>query len=343
MNRTNVDSPRTITCQTPMQKIRQNFNINLQNNDEDSFDFAESLSEFLGLTWNIWGVTSLFGFQQDSEVVLKQYAKKLREEVASILPVDNVSYDCNFIILDRITPRPCNSDLPPIKITITANLEDDKIKNIYTGIMMSWRTDVPEINYDESIKLPILLCRGTKSGMNAVHTVLGNMFDCQIVELSATEEDLKWLVPIVLNPSGDAVNDKGDVKFEYKIPGLSSSDSITTKNNTKDLIKLWNAVIEDNDDDDVDDNDSNENDNNFKVEHVEMFFQVLHNQMLMVSGLQLGLCSLSKIILPSFTIMDNRIKTSSSEVLNRVLLFFNQKSLEMLHQLNFTSTNSTTS
>lgn len=122
-------------------------------------------------------------------------------------------------------------------------MRDKQSKNIYTGIMMSWRTDVPEIDYDESIKLPLLLCRGTKSGMNAVHVVLGNMFDCQIVQLSATEEDLKWLVPIVLNPSGDDVVDKGEVKFEYRVPGLPASDSITTKNNTKDLIKLWNAYV----------------------------------------------------------------------------------------------------
>lgn len=44
MNRNNVDSTKTTTCQPPVQKIRQNFDINFQNKDEDTFDFAESLS-----------------------------------------------------------------------------------------------------------------------------------------------------------------------------------------------------------------------------------------------------------------------------------------------------------
>lgn len=110
--------------------------------------------------------------------------------------------------------------------------------------MISWRTDVPELDHENSSKLPLILCKGTKSGMNAVHTVLANMFDCQIAELPATEEDLKWLVPIILNPSdGDNDPEKGEVRFEYRVPGLPATDTVTTKFQISDLVKLWKAYV----------------------------------------------------------------------------------------------------
>lgn len=42
-------------------------------------------------------------------------------------------------------------------------------------------------------------------------------------------------------------------------------------------------------------------------EHMEMFHEVLHKQMLVVGGLQLGLCTLRRINLPGITIMENRV------------------------------------
>jgi len=42
-------------------------------------------------------------------------------------------------------------------------------------------------------------------------------------------------------------------------------------------------------------------------EHIEMFYEVLHKQMLTLGGLQLGLCTLHRINLPGITIMENRV------------------------------------
>jgi len=44
-------------------------------------------------------------------------------------------------------------------------------------------------------------------------------------------------------------------------------------------------------------------------EHIEMFYEVLHKQMLTLGGLQLGLCTLHRINLPGITIMENRVSS----------------------------------
>lgn len=65
-------------------------------------------------TWNIWGVSVLFDFNCDNEVQLKQYAKKLREEVACILSLDDVSYEAKISVLD--IQRPKETDHPVVKV-----------------------------------------------------------------------------------------------------------------------------------------------------------------------------------------------------------------------------------
>lgn len=42
-------------------------------------------------------------------------------------------------------------------------------------------------------------------------------------------------------------------------------------------------------------------------EHIEIFFEVLHKQMLIIGGLKLGLCTLHRINLPGITIMENKV------------------------------------
>lgn len=50
-----------------------------------------------------------------------------------------------------------------------------------------------------------------------------------------------------------------------------------------------------------------ENDVSLDREHIEMFYEVLHAQMLHSGGVQLGLCTLRRIILPGITIMGNKV------------------------------------
>lgn len=73
---------------------------------------------FIGLlrqTWTVFGVSVLFNFHQD-ETHLKQYAKRLREEVANASTQENVSYITEFTVMKNITLRPSPEDLPPIKV-----------------------------------------------------------------------------------------------------------------------------------------------------------------------------------------------------------------------------------
>ncbi|XP_063995192.1 uncharacterized protein LOC135172768 [Diachasmimorpha longicaudata] len=342
-------SRTTNSSKTPgMQRIRQYFSLGPVEPEEvvDAADFAESVDVLLKQTWNIWGVSSLYGLQQDSQVHLKLYGKKMREEVAALLPHEDVTYEAQFSIVEGMDKRPSASDPIPIKITVHAiPIERDvhdktreperNEKCIYVGILLSWRTSVNELDYEKSLRLPLLLCRGTKSAMKAVHITLGNMFDCHVVALPATEDDLKWLVPVVLQPSHkDDPPQKGEARLEYRVPGLPITDSITVKLEVADLTKMWSVISRE------DAIESNE-ETSFRAHHIERFYEVLNKQMIHSAGIQLGLCKLHKISLPSFTIMDNKMKASSAPVLSKVLLFFNEKALEILHQLNFDTTVST--
>ncbi|XP_015112782.1 uncharacterized protein LOC107038280 [Diachasma alloeum] len=352
MNRSMVYDTSRVTnlSKTPgMQRIREYFSLGPLGSEEvmDAGDFAESVEVLVKQTWNIWGVSSLYGLQQESQVHLKLYGKKMREEVAAILPHEDVTYEAQFSIIEGMDKRPSASDPVPIKITVHATpmergIHDEQTRKperndkcIYIGIMLSWRTAVNELEYEKSVRLPLLLCRGTKSAMKAVHMTLANMFDCHVVALPATEDDLKWLVPVLLQPSHkDDPPQKGEARLEYRVPGLPVTDSITIKFEVAELIKMWSVISRD------DANDSNE-ETSFRAQHIEKFYQVLNKQMIHSAGLQLGLCKLHKISLPSFTIMDNKMKASSAQVLSKVLLFFNEKALAILHQLNFDTTVST--
>jgi hypothetical protein len=53
--------------------------------------------------------------------------------------------------------------------------------------------------------------------------------------------------------------------------------------------------------------------------------------MLILGGLELGLCTLHRIDLPGITIMENRMKIVNVEIMNNVLLYLNEKAFDIFH------------
>lgn len=113
---------------------------------------------------------------------------------------------------------------------------------VYKGYLISWRTEPTSPCTKNSTQLPLLLCRGTKNTMKAVHATLSRMFDCIIVSLPASAEDLRWLLPIVISPNGgyEKAGKNDEVHLEYVVPTLSKIETITLEFLANDLIKLWN-------------------------------------------------------------------------------------------------------
>ncbi|XP_054006791.1 uncharacterized protein LOC128891370 [Hylaeus anthracinus] len=319
------------TTWTPRTRERQQFVLG-SNSASETDSPTDTLEELLYKTWTIFGVSTLFNFHQD-EVHLKQYAKRLREEVATNLAQEDVMYNAKMYIMDNVQTRPSPMDPPPIKVEVYARKyshEESTEKCIYTGMLLSWKTINKELTIPNCIRLPLLLCRGTKSCMKIVHNVLGHMFDCMVVPLPALEDDLIWLVPIVIAPVNNEEHLKHTDKIcmEYKMTKPSDTDTIILNFQVSDLIKMLTVIIKDQSDD--------ENDGiSFDLEHIEKYREVLHTQMLQIAGLQIGLCMLCKIHLPVFTIMENRMKVRNMDIMNRVLLYLNQKALDIFHTLNF--------
>ena len=329
---------RTIytTC-TPRARERKRFSLGITSepadNDNDN-DPIDILNELLSQTWNIYGVSTLFNFCND-EVHLKQYAKRLREEVAGTLEQQDVAYTAEFFVMENITVRPHPVDPPPIKVEVHAtNISSDKSsgkKCIYKGIFLSWRTNQNELTIANSIRLPLLLCRGTKSGMKTVHNIIGRMFDCMVIALPAHEDDLIWLAAIVITPTNREEQPKKDtdeICMQYRIPELPDTDTIAVKFQVLDLIRILTAIINDQ-------SDEASSEISFNLDHIEMFREILYTHMLENAGLQLGLCTLHKIQLPTLTIMGNKIKVTKLDTMNRVLLYLNEKALDTFHTLNF--------
>lgn len=189
-----------------------------------------------------------------------------------------------------------------------------------------------------------MLCRGIRSCIDAVHTIIGRMFDCSTITLPAMEDDLSWLIPIIIMPTSNSNGtpvDSGQIQMEYAVSQLPVTDTITVKFHISDLQKILTAyvstllpycinmiriklhreaivkyyiylfmfvflhisincsIMNPNDDSMIN--------TALDRKHVEMFYDVLHTQMLRMGDLQLGLCTLRKISLPGVTITNNRV------------------------------------
>jgi len=80
--------------------------------------------------------------------------------------------------------------------------------------------------------------------MDAVHFILGRMFDCLAVALPLNGDDLNWLVPIIImsNEEYQSVI-SGEIKMEYTVPGLPVTDAIIVKFQISDLRKILMTYV----------------------------------------------------------------------------------------------------
>lgn len=71
------------------------------------------------------------------------------------------------------------------------------------------------------------------------------MFDCSIIVLPATEEDLRWLVPIIIMSTNrdeePAVS--GELQMEYTVPELPVTSTITVKFDISDLRNMLSVYV----------------------------------------------------------------------------------------------------
>lgn len=72
-------------------------------------------TDLVGQTWNVYAVSALFGFRQD-DIHFKLYSKRLREEIASTLSHEDVTYNANFSIMESIVPKSNHENHPAIKV-----------------------------------------------------------------------------------------------------------------------------------------------------------------------------------------------------------------------------------
>lgn len=64
----------------------------------------------------MWSVSTLFNFTWDNERVLKLYGKRLREEIASILPHHDVAYEAKVTVEENNITKSNETDSPAIKV-----------------------------------------------------------------------------------------------------------------------------------------------------------------------------------------------------------------------------------
>ncbi|XP_047366982.1 centromere protein L-like [Vespa velutina] len=317
-----------VTLQTPYRTPRLKFSLEQQLLTSNEESDTKTLKEIISLTWNIYGVSALFGFQYNDKTILKLYGKRLREEIATNLSQENVAYDAHLSIIENTISDTMR--LPLLKVEVYAkklDQENNVEKCIYIGFFLSLKTN-NDLKAGNSVKLPLLLCRGTRTCMNVVHSTFNRMFDCLIIALPIEQDDLMWLLPIIILPTSEEKypNDTEEVRLEYLVPGLSTTNTITAKFSTLDLIKILNAIMESQ-------NNETQIVMNLTIEHIQRFRECLQVQMKKIAGLELGLCTLHRISLPRGTLMDNKMKIMDPEIMKRVLLYMTEKSLDMLHAL----------
>ncbi|KAG8038934.1 hypothetical protein G9C98_003241 [Cotesia typhae] len=310
-------------------KIRQQFCLLplAATEADENDDGIDILQDLIKKTWYMWSISALFNFTWNNERILKLYGKRLREEIASMLPHHDVAYEAKFTVTENNTTQLNETNPPAIKVfDFLIIFMFNKLililsSCIYTGILTSWGPLIADLENEKSTNLPLLLCRGNKTAIRAVNKTLNIMFDCTIIPLTATEEDLQWLVPGILHSSKDN-SSKGQVKLEYKIPNTSITDSINVTCDVTALRDLWKAIC---------DNADYENGSEVLLEEVKKFHEILFGQALVGAGIQLGLLKLFRITFPTFKVMDNRINVKTTDVLHKILLYFNEKSVQILY------------
>lgn len=81
--------------------------------------------------------------------------------------------------------------------------------------------------------------------MDAAHAIIGRMFDCLVVALPTNEDDLSWLVPIIIMATNKEEQPivSGEVQMEYTVSELPVTDTITIKFHTSDLRKILSVYV----------------------------------------------------------------------------------------------------
>ncbi|XP_015181207.1 PREDICTED: uncharacterized protein LOC107068893 isoform X2 [Polistes dominula] len=215
---------------------------------------------------------------------------------------------------------------PSIKVEVFAKKSDkDEQKSIYKGFFLSWKKN--DISNNNTTRFPLLLCRGSRPCMNIVHSTFNRMFDCLIIKLPIEEDDLIWLLAIIIVPvnDNDNLNKNKDVTLEFKVPGLPINNTISVLFKILDLINILNAIIENQ-------SDQMETDiSELTIEQIQRFRKCLYTQIKNIAGLELGLCSLHRISLPAATIMGNKMKIMDPYCQKRILSYMMEKSVDMFH------------
>lgn len=64
----------------------------------------------------MWSISALFNFTWNNERILKLYGKRLREEIASMLPHHDVAYEAKFTVTENNTTQLNETNPPAIKV-----------------------------------------------------------------------------------------------------------------------------------------------------------------------------------------------------------------------------------
>ncbi|KAI4498841.1 hypothetical protein M0802_006016 [Mischocyttarus mexicanus] len=322
----NLPSSSQQIFQAPQCTPRLTFTVEREEFLDNEITFSQDI---ISLTWNVFGVSALFGFQYNDKTNLKLYGKRLREEVATNLSNENETYNANISIVgDTVTDVMYQ---PFIKVEVYAkklDKDENKEKCIYKGYFLSWKKN-NDLGTNNTTRLPLLICRGTRPCMNIVHSTFSRMFDCLIIELPIEQDDLIWLLAIIILPVEDDKNSKNskkniDVKLEFTVPGLPINNTINVEFKRLDLVNILNAIIE-NEDDDI------ATDVNLTIEQIQRFRKCLYMEIKQITGLEVGLCYLHRISLAPATIMCNKMKIMDPYRVKRILSYMTEKSVDMFH------------
>ncbi|KAI4496763.1 hypothetical protein M0804_000573 [Polistes exclamans] len=319
----NLPSISQQILQAPQCTPRLTFTVEKEQLDNEIDSYSQDI---ISLTWNVFGVSALFGFQYDDKTNLKLYGKRLREEIASNLSHENEIYIAKVSIVGDATKNVMNQ--PLIQVEVHAKKSDpyeNQEKCIYKGFFLSWKKN--DLRTNNTTRLPLLICRGTRPCMNIVHSTFNRMFDCHIIELPIEQDDLIWLLAIIILPvNDDEISKKSEeVKLEFTVPGLPINNTISVEFKKLDLIKILNAIIENQ-------NDERETDiTDLTIEQIQRFRKCLYIQIKNIAGLELGLCNLHRISLSAATIMGNKMKIMDPHRVKRILSYMTEKSVDMFH------------
>ncbi|XP_026277226.1 centromere protein L-like isoform X2 [Frankliniella occidentalis] len=260
--------------------------------DKNTKKAVSQLKDLLNKQWYIFNVSPLFNMDY-TEVSLKRYARRLKTKLTSRLSDSSaVEYEVSYAPYKNLQLN--EIDHGAIEVLVEKMTESGNRSIAYYAILLSWGAS-SEMQPENAVYLPILICRGLKSIIKQVHTEFQLVHDCFVNSIHMNAEEMRILSIDIFDSSS---YQEDEIKLRYHLPQNMKSGELDISLPTFVLSNLWKSIHKHKE---------------WTDEEVTTFWVEIHNHTYRAFGIELGHCILAKVTLPDISFTQEAVYVKKKE------------------------------